>query len=100
MKKTYLFILGFMVLLYLCCLSGPSKPFSVTELSSEYIFYWKQFYPSRALSRGFLDSIINFEDYSMEGILSWVNFNKKPLGTAVEIPYTNHLLFPRISHVR
>ncbi len=81
MKKTYLFILGLMVFLYLCCSSGPSNPFSVTELSREYISYWKQFYPSRALSRGFLESIVNFEDYSMEGILLWVNFNKKTLET-------------------
>ncbi len=81
MKKTNLFILGFMILLYLCCSSGPERPFSVTELSSEYIFYWKQFYPSRALSRGFLDSIVYFEDYSMEGILRWVDYNKKTLKT-------------------
>lgn len=81
MKKTSLFILGFMILLCLCCSSGSKKPFSVTELSSEYISYWKQFYPSRALSRGFLDSIVNFEDYSMDGILRWVDFNKKTLKT-------------------
>jgi len=81
MKKTSLFILGFMILLCLCCSSGSKKPFSITELSSEYISYWKQFYPSRALSRGFLDSIVNFEDYSMDGILRWVDFNKKTLKT-------------------
>ena len=99
MKKTCLFILGFMILLNLCCSSGPKKPFSVTELSGEYISYWKQFYPSRALSRGFLDSIVNFEDYSMDGIMRWVDFNKKTLGTADEVAHTNHSLFPGISHV-
>ena len=99
MKKTNLFILGFMILLYLCCSSSPKKPFSVTELSSEYITSWKQFYPSRALSRGFLNSIVYFEDYSLEGILRWVDYNKKPLGTTDEIPHTNHILFPGISHV-
>lgn len=81
MRKTNLFILGLMALLYLCCSSGPKKPFSVTELSSEYISYWKRFYPSRALSRGFLNSIVYFEDFSLEGILGWVDYNKKALET-------------------
>ena len=81
MKKTSLFILGAIVLLYLCCSSGLEKPFSADELNSEYINYWKQFYPSRALSLGFLDSIVNFEDYSIEGILRWVDFNKDTLKT-------------------
>ena len=81
MKKTNLFILGFMILLYLSCSLGSKKTFSVTELSSEYISYWKQFYPSRALSRGFLDSIVYYEDYSLEGILRWVDYNKKTLET-------------------
>lgn len=81
MKKTNLFILGTIVLLYLSCSSGLKKTFSDTELISEYIFYWKQFYPSRALSRGFMDSIVNFEDYSMEGILRWVDFNTQTLKT-------------------
>ncbi len=81
MKKANLFILGPLVLLLMCCSSSPKKKFSVTELSSEYISYWKQFYPSKALSRGFLDSIIYFEDYSKEGIDNWVDFNKKTLKT-------------------
>ena len=81
MKKTNLFILGAIVLLYLSCSSGLKKTFSNTDLSSEYISYWKQFYPSRALSRGFLDSIVNFEDFSMAGILRWVDFNTKTLKT-------------------
>ncbi|MFC2161542.1 DUF885 family protein [Acidobacteriota bacterium] len=81
MKKTGFFILGFIVLLYLFCSPDPKKTFSVPELSSEYISCWKQFYPSRAFSRGFLDSIFDFEDYSMEGIELWVEFNKKALGS-------------------
>ncbi len=81
MRKIHLFILGFIILLYLGCSSSPKKPFSVTELSREYITYWKQFYPSRALSRGFLDSIVYYEDYSLEGILRWVDYNKKTLET-------------------
>jgi len=81
MKKTNLFILGTIVLLYLSCSLGLKKTFSDTELISDYIFYWKQFYPSRALSRGFMDSIVNFEDYSMEGILRWMDFNTQTLKT-------------------
>ncbi|MCJ7580996.1 MAG: DUF885 domain-containing protein, partial [Candidatus Aminicenantes bacterium] len=81
MKKTNLFILGAIVLFLLSCSSGLKKTISDTNLSTEYISAWKKFYPSSAYSRGFLDSIFNFEDYSMEGILRWVDFNKKTLET-------------------
>jgi uncharacterized protein (DUF885 family) len=49
------------------------------ELGNEYIETWKQFYPSRAFSHGFLDSIFDFEDYSQERIINWLSFNKKIL---------------------
>jgi len=51
----------------------------IKDLCNEYIEDWKQFYPSRAFSRGFLDSIFGFEDYSQECITNWLTFNKKTL---------------------
>ena len=51
----------------------------IRDLCYEYIEAWKQFYPSQAFSRGFLDSIFGFEDYSQECITNWLTFNKKTL---------------------
>jgi len=51
----------------------------IRDLCNEYIEAWKQFYPSQAISRGFLDSIFGFEDYSQECIKNWLTFNKKIL---------------------
>jgi uncharacterized protein (DUF885 family) len=46
------------------------------ELAGDYIEAWKDFYPSRAVSRGFLSSLEDLEDLSPEAIEKWVRFNK------------------------
>ena len=38
---------------------------------------WKQFYPSKALSDGIHSSVFQFEDFSEENILKWLNFNEQ-----------------------
>ncbi len=78
--KTRLFGLLSLVLLLLMSYSLDAKSDSgIKDFCNEYIEAWKQFYPSRAFSRGFLDSIFGFEDYSPECITNWLAFNKKTL---------------------
>jgi uncharacterized protein (DUF885 family) len=48
----------------------------VKTICGEYIEAWKQFYPSRALSRGFLSSIYDFEDFSPARVEKWLKLNK------------------------
>jgi uncharacterized protein (DUF885 family) len=45
-------------------------------MSREYIEAWKQFYPSRAFSRGFHSSLFYFEDFSQAKIEKWMRINK------------------------
>jgi len=60
------------------CLYASS--FSGIEvLSKEYIEAWKRFYPSRAFSRGFLNSLFYFEDFSQTKIENWLKTNKATL---------------------
>lgn len=74
-----------LVILSICCLLGAVAGFSevqslsIRELSEQYINAWKTFYPSAAYSRGFLDSIFEYEDLSQENIRSWVELNQKTL---------------------
>ena len=49
------------------------------NLSETYINEWKQFYPSKALSDGIHASVFQFEDFSEENILKWLNFNEQVL---------------------
>ena len=78
--KTRLFGLLSLILLLLMSYSLDAEGAAgIKNLCNEYIEAWKQFYPSRAFSRGFLDSIFGFEDYSQECIANWLTFNKKTL---------------------
>ena len=47
------------------------------NLSESYIHEWKQFYPSKALSRGIHASVFQFEDFSEENVLKWLDFNEQ-----------------------
>ena len=78
--------LGIICLVFILSWSGSlyardsaDDPVGIRTLCNQYIETWKKFYPSRAFSRGFLDSIFKFEDYSQENIDKWVAFNKKSL---------------------
>ena len=78
--KTRLFgLLCLILLLFMPCGLDAEGAAGIRDLCNEYIEAWKQFYPSRAFSRGFLDSIFDFEDYSQEYITNWLTFNKKTL---------------------
>jgi len=76
--KTRLFgLLTLILLLLMSCSLDAEGAAGIRDICNEYIEAWKQFYPSRAFSRGFLDSIFRFEDYSQECITNWLTFNKK-----------------------
>ena len=78
--KTRLFGLLTLILLLLMPYSMDADSVGgIRDLCNKYIEAWKQFYPSRAFSRGFLDSIFGYEDYSQECITNWLTFNKKTL---------------------
>lgn len=49
------------------------------NLSESYINEWKQFYPSKALSKGMHASVFQFEDFSEEKVLKWLDFNEQIL---------------------
>ena len=78
-----------LVLIVLVLLSTPAKALAqqyresnrvrVQELATQYIEAWKDFYPSRATSRGFLSSINDLEDLSPEAIAEWVRYNERML---------------------
>ena len=78
--KTRLFgLLCLIILLFMSCGQDAGAVAGIRDLGDEYIEAWKQFYPSRAFSRGFLDSVFDFEDYSQECITDWLTFNKQTL---------------------
>lgn len=54
-------------------------PGQVKSLCGQYIAAWKQFYPSRALGKGILSSIFDYEDFSARSIGKWLDYNKKVL---------------------
>jgi uncharacterized protein (DUF885 family) len=79
MKKQHvraLFLVLAIFFSFTLCASSHSE---IKDLCGEYIEAWKQFYPSRAFSRGFHSSIFNFEDYSQAKIENWLNVNKSTL---------------------
>jgi len=49
------------------------------NIGDNYIKEWKQFYPSKALSDGIHASVFQFEDFSEENILKWLDFNEQVL---------------------
>jgi Bacterial protein of unknown function (DUF885) len=49
------------------------------NISDTYIMEWKQFYPSKALSDGIHASVFQFENFSEENILKWLDFNEQVL---------------------
>ena len=79
MKKHPYGLLCLILLLFLPFCLGTGDTAGIRELCKKYIETWKEFYPSRAFSRGFLDSLFEFEDYSSECITAWLTFNKKTL---------------------
>lgn len=52
---------------------------SDADIGQQYISKWKQFYPSRAVDKGFHASIFNLEDFSDAKIQSWIAFNESTL---------------------
>ena len=52
---------------------------TATAIIDDYIEEWKQFNPSRARSRGFVDAIKGFEDLSSSAIAAWVEYNQVTL---------------------
>lgn len=76
MKRRHPHPLILAVILCLCFLNAIGRS-EIRELCQEYIEAWKRFYPSRAFSRGFLDSIFAFEDFSRERIENWLMLNKR-----------------------
>ncbi|MGD8536033.1 MAG: hypothetical protein PVF66_09315, partial [Candidatus Aminicenantes bacterium] len=79
MKTRLFWHLSLILLLFISCSVDAGRAARISDLCNEYIEAWKQFYPSQAFSRGFLDSIFNYEDYSKECITNWLTFNKKKL---------------------
>jgi uncharacterized protein (DUF885 family) len=59
-----------------CCGKELKVSSNTGGLCSQYIEAWKSFYPSRAYSRGFMDSIFLFEDYSAKQIDKWIFYNQ------------------------
>jgi len=49
------------------------------NISDTYIKEWKQFYPSKALSDGIHASVFQFENFSEENILKWLDYNEQVL---------------------
>ncbi len=49
---------------------------SIRDTCMEYIEAWKQFYPSRAYSHGFLSSLFYFEDFTQPNIENWLKTNE------------------------
>ena len=78
-KKHPYGLLCLIFLLFLPYSFGAEDPVGIRELCDRYIESWKEFYPSRAFSRGFLDSLFEIEDYSLESISGWLILNKKTL---------------------
>ncbi len=67
----------FLILVLYLSSCQHSRLFSgIDDLSREYIEAWKQFYPSRAFSRGFHSSLFYFEDFSQAKIEKWMRINK------------------------
>lgn len=78
-KKRYVCLL-FLILVFCLSCSLYSSSFSgIKDLSNDYIEAWKRFYPSRAYSRGFLDSIFHFEDFTESKIENWLKINRATL---------------------
>ncbi len=76
MRKLIICLLLLFCMLNFSCEKELKLSSNTGELCSQYIKAWKSFYPSRAYSRGFLDSIFLFEDYSAKQIDKWIFFNQ------------------------
>ena len=76
---------NFALLLFVsCCLptlwAAPTPPEeTASTIVDNYIAEWKQFNPSPARSRGFVDVIGGFEDLSPESIANWIHYNQATL---------------------
>ncbi len=76
MRKLIICLLLLFCMLNFSCEKEFKLSSNTGELCSQYIKAWKSFYPSRAYSRGFLESIFLFEDYSAKQIDKWIFFNQ------------------------
>ncbi len=74
--KRYAYPLFLVVVICLQCGLYARSSSGNKDLCRNYIEAWKQFYPSRAFSRGFLSSIFSFEDFSPASIGNWLKMNK------------------------
>ena len=79
MKKHQVFTLILILVIHFSFCPYATGSSGVKDLCGEYIKAWKQFYPSRAHSRGFLSSIYDFEDFSHEKLRNWLKMNKSAL---------------------
>jgi len=73
-----------LVVLFLSCfqaLAGAAVLPTQTAkaIIDDYIEEWKQFNPSRARSRGFVDAIEGFESFSSEAVATWIGYNQATL---------------------
>ncbi|MGB5661568.1 MAG: hypothetical protein WBO54_19020, partial [Thermoanaerobaculia bacterium] len=73
-----------LAVLFLSCfraLAGAAVPpaQTVPTIVDEYIGEWKKFHPSRARSRGFVDSIEGFESFSSEAVAAWIDYNQETM---------------------
>jgi len=50
-----------------------------SQLVTDYLEAWKNFYPSKAVNLGLHQAIFNYEDFSTVKIRSWLAYNKKTL---------------------
>jgi uncharacterized protein (DUF885 family) len=81
MKKYMIFLLSLGILF--CC-SPPSE--RVAGITQDYIEQWKSFYPSLSFSAGDLESALAFEDFSLEKVNSWIDYNQKVLDRLESLP--------------
>jgi hypothetical protein len=81
MKKYAIFLL-LIGILFSC--SPP--PEQVAGIAQDYIEHWKSFYPSLSFSCGDLESALAFEDFNLEKIDSWIDYNQKVLDKLKNLP--------------
>lgn len=77
MKSLRKYPLILALVLCLPCGSIAVDRSGIKDLCQEYIEAWKRFYPSRAFSRGFLDGIFHFEDFSQARIENGLMLNER-----------------------
>lgn len=69
------------------------------DLGNEYIENWKKFYPSKALNQGMHQAIFDYENFSLDNINDWIDYNKKIL-QGLEDYQTNRPIDARLLRVQ